>query len=156
MNIKAHNGPGLAIHPPVMYLAVLLIGVGLNYFCAMSLFPGGLCDIIGIVLIVSGLAIMPFVLIRYRRLATPFDPHKPALALITDGPYRFSRNPAYIALTLWYLGIGLIINIIWVLLLAVPLIIIMDRIVIPKEERHLESKFAEQYRSYASATRRWL
>ena len=155
MNTNEHKGPGLPVHPPVMYLAVLLVGVGLNHWRAIAPIPEQLGDILGIALIVLGVAIMPPVLILYRRLRTPFNPHKPASALITDGPYRFSRNPAYIALTLWYLGIGLILNNIWVLLLTVPLLVIMDRLAIPREEQHLRVKFGQEYRLYESTVRRW-
>jgi protein-S-isoprenylcysteine O-methyltransferase Ste14 len=155
MNEEAHKGPGLPVHPPVMYLAVLLVGVGLNHWRAISPIPGQLGDIMGVVLIVLGVGIMPPVLIRYCRLCTPFNPHKPASALITDGPYQFSRNPAYVALTLWYLGIALLLNNGWVLLMAIPLVIVMDRLAIPREEQHLKAKFGQEYRRYESTVRRW-
>ncbi len=156
MDAKPHEGPGLPVHPPVLYLAALLIGVGLNYGWSISPLPDRWGDIIGVVLIVLGAALMPPVLGRFRRAGTPFNPHKPASALITDGPYRFSRNPAYVALTLWYLGIGLLLNNAWVLLLAIPLVLVMDRWAIRKEEQHLEAQFGDDYRRYKSTVRRWL
>ena len=117
-----HDGPGLRIHPPLIYLAALPIGVVLNHWRPLGLLPGRWGAVLGVALIVVGIAIMPPVLMQFRRADTPFNPHKPASALITDGPFRFSRNPAYIALTLWYLGIGLLLNNGWVLLLAVPVL----------------------------------
>ena len=156
MNSKEHTGPGLPVHPPVLYLAGLLLGIGLNSLWPMSPLPGRWGDMAGIVVIVLGAALMPPVLARFRRAGTPFNPHKPASALITDGPYRFSRNPAYVALTLWYLGLGLLLNNGWVLLLTVPLVLLMDLWAIRKEERHLEAKFGEEYRRYKSQVRRWL
>ena len=156
MDAKPHEGPGLPVHPPVLYLVALLVGIGLNHCWRLSLLAGRWGDIVGIVLIVLGAALMPPVLARFRRAGTPFNPHKPASALITDGPYRFSRNPAYVALTLWYLGIGFLLDNGWVLLLAIPLVFIMDRWAIPREEQHLEARFGEEYRNYKSAVRRWL
>jgi protein-S-isoprenylcysteine O-methyltransferase Ste14 len=156
MDAKPHERLGLPVHPPVLYLAALLVGVGLNYGRPMSPLPGRWGDIVGIVLIVLGTALMPPVLTRFRRAGTPFDPHKPASALITDGPYQFSRNPAYVALTVWYLGIGLVLNNVWVLLLTIPLVLMMDRWAIPREEQHLEAKFGDDYRRYKSLVRRWL
>jgi len=88
-------------HPPVLYLAV---GIGLNSAWSLAPLLGRWGIIAGLILIILGTAIMPPVVARFRRAGTPFNPHKPACALITDGPYRFSRNPAYVALTLWYLG----------------------------------------------------
>jgi protein-S-isoprenylcysteine O-methyltransferase Ste14 len=156
MNPNTHEGPGLPVHPPVVYLLALLIGIGLNYLRPIPLLPGWWGDFLGIVVIVLGVAIMPPVVSRFRRAGTPFNPHKPASALITDGPYRFSRNPAYIALTLWYLGIGLLLNNVWVLLLVLPVLFIMDRWAIRREERHLEAKFGDQYVRYKASVRRWL
>ncbi len=74
----------------------------------------------------------------------------------TEGPYRFSRNPAYVALTLWYLGIGFLLNNAWVLVLVIPVLVVMNRYVVPGEERRLEATFREQYRRYKSHVRRWL
>ena len=107
-------------------------------------------------LIAVGLAIMPPVLRQFRWAGTTFHPHKRASALITEGPYRFSRNPAYVALTLWHLGIGLALNNAWVLLLVLPPLLIMDRRVIPREEHHLEAQFGEDYRRYKTKVRRWV
>jgi protein-S-isoprenylcysteine O-methyltransferase Ste14 len=156
MSGKTHEGPGLPVHPPVVYLLALLLGVGLNFLWPLSLLPGWWGVITGILVIALGVAIMPPVVSRFRRAGTPFDPHKPASALITDGPYRFSRNPAYVALTLWYLGIGLVLNNAWVLLLAIPPVLVMDRWAIPREERHLEEKFGPEYIRYKACVRRWL
>jgi protein-S-isoprenylcysteine O-methyltransferase Ste14 len=135
---------------------VLSIGIGLNRWWPILPALGRWGDIAGIVLIVLGVALVPPVLLRFRRAGTPFNPHKPASALLTDGPYRFSRNPAYVALTLWYLGIGLLLNNGWILLLALPLVLVMDRWVIRQEEQHLEAKFGEEYRRYKATVRRWL
>ena len=155
MSRKRHEGPGLAVHPPVVYLLALLVGVGLNLLWPIRLWPGWWGVILGAIVIVLGTAIMPPVLARFRRAGTAFDPHKPASALITDGPYRFSRNPAYVALTLWYLGIGLLLNSGWVLLLTIVPVFIMDRWAIPREERHLEEKFDQEYILYKARVRRW-
>ena len=153
---RMHEGPGIPVHPPVLYLAALLIGVGLDYLWPLRLVSGRWGVVAGIVLIAAGIAIMPPVLGRFRRAGTTFDVRKPASALIVDGPYRFSRNPAYIALTLWYLGIGLILGRAWVLLLLAPLLVVMDRLIVPREERHLKARFGEQYVRYKAAVRRWL
>ena len=156
MSPKPHEGPGLPVHPPVLYLAGLLVGMGLNSLWPIAPVPGRWGSPVGVMLIVLGLTIMPPVLAGFRRAGTPFDAHRPASALVTEGPYRFSRNPAYLALTLWYLGLGLLLNNGWVLLLALPLVGVMHRWAIPREERHLEARFGDQYRRYKAAVRRWL
>ena len=157
MNVEASSGPGIRIPPPVIYVAALAIGFVLNDLWPMSPLSGSSRYVIGFVLIlVSGLIILP-VLRRFRRAGTPFfDLRKPAWALITEGPYRFSRNPSYVTLTLLYLGIGILLNNGWILILVAPVFLVMDLWVVRKEERHLETKFGEDYLRYKAAVRRWL
>ncbi len=156
MNPKPHDGPGLSIPPPVIYTTALLVGIGLNYVWPTSLLPSPWRYIVGIVITVVASVVITPVLTRFRRAGTPFDVRKPALTLITDGPYRFSRHPSYGALTLLYIGVALLLDNRWVLILAVPLLLVMDQWVVRKKERHLEAKFGEEYRRYKSAVRRWL
>ena len=99
---------------------------------------------------------MPFVLMRFRRARTPLDVRKPATALITQGPYRFSRNPIYVSMTLLYAGLAFLLGNGWVLALAAPVLLVMDFWVVRREERHLEAKFGEDYLRYKAAVRRWL
>ncbi len=157
MNSETHIGPGIRLPPPVIYLAALVTGIVLNSLWAMSPLPSSWRYILASLLIgVAGLLITP-VLRRFRRAGTTFfDFRKAASALITDGPNRFSRNPSYVALTLLYLGVGTILNNGWIWLLVVPVLLVMDLRVVRKEERHLETKFGEDYLRYKAAVRRWL
>ncbi len=155
MNVEASSGP-IRIPPPVIYVAALAIGFVLNYLWPMSPFSGSSRYVIGSLLIAVNVLIMPPVLRRFRRAGTAFDVRKAASVLITDGPYRFSRNPSYVSLTLLYLGIGSLLNNGWILLLVVPVLLVMDLWVVRKEERHLETKFGEDYLRYKAAVRRWL
>lgn len=157
MNAEATAGPGVRVPPPVFYLVALAIGIALEYL----LWPIPVLGtpskyVIAATLIVVSVLIMPPVLIRFRRAATPFDVRKAASSLITDGPYRFSRNPTYVSLSMLYLGIGILINNGWVLILVIPVLLVIDLWVIRREERHLEAKFGEQYLRYKGAVRRWL
>ena len=104
---------------------------------------------------ISGL-VMPFVLHQFRKARTTFDPRKRACAVVTGGPFRFSRNPAHVSLTLVYIGIGFAIDNVWVLALLVPVVAVMHYGVILREERHLEERFGENYARYKASVRRWL
>ena len=152
----ASAGSGIRVPPPVLYLAALAIGVALHYAWPLSVLGGSSRYLIGSVLVIVSISIMPPVLRRFRRAATPFDVRKPASALIADGPYRFSRHPAYVSLTLLSLGIGVLLDNGWILILVVPVVLAMDLWVVRREERHLEAKFGEQYRRYKASVRRWL
>jgi len=87
---------------------------------------------------------------------TNLDPALPSTAVVTSGPFRFSRNPLYLALTLLYIGLTLAFNTWWGIVMLVPLLIIMHRGVVQREERYLEQKFGESYRQYRSKVRRYL
>jgi protein-S-isoprenylcysteine O-methyltransferase Ste14 len=88
--------------------------------------------------------------------ATDLDPLLPTSAIVTSGPFRFSRNPLYLALTLLYFGLSVAVNTWWGIVVLVPLLIIMHRGVVLREERYLERKFGETYRRYRSKVRRYL
>ncbi len=151
------SGPGITVPPPVIYLVALLVGIGLQRLWPTARFPVPWSYVAGAVLPLVAIVIMPPVLRRFRRAGTPFfDFRKPASTLITEGPYRFSRNPSYVALTLLYVGLGVILNNAWVLLLVIPVLLVMHFGVVLREERHLEAVFGEDYVRYKSAVRRWL
>jgi protein-S-isoprenylcysteine O-methyltransferase Ste14 len=77
-------------------------------------------------------------------------------ALVTGGPYRFSRNPMYLGLTLLACGIALIFGIAWALVLLVPVLVYTQVRVIAPEERYLERAFGDAYRTYRARVRRWI
>jgi protein-S-isoprenylcysteine O-methyltransferase Ste14 len=99
---------------------------------------------------------MPFVLREYHKARTHFDPRRPSARLVTTGPYRYSRNPAYLALTLLYLGGSAAVDSLWVLAGAAPAVLAAHWGVILPEERYLEGKFGDAYRGYKRTVRRWL
>ena len=156
MNVEASSGPGVRVPPPVIYLAALSMGFMLNYLWSLSLLSGSSRYVAGsAIILVSGL-IMPLVLRCFRRAGTTFDVQKPASALITDGPYRFSRNPSYVALTLLYLGIGILSNNGWILILVAPVFLVINLWVVSREEGHLAANFGEEYLRYKATVRRWI
>ncbi len=156
VDADATSGPGVRIPPPVFYLTALAVGIALDYLWPLAFLAGSSRYVLGSFLVIISIVIMPPVLLRFRRANTTFDVRKAASTLITNGPYRFSRNPAYLSLTLVYLGIGILLDNGWVLILVVPVFVLMHRWVVPNEERQLAAKFGEQYLRYKAAVRRWL
>jgi protein-S-isoprenylcysteine O-methyltransferase Ste14 len=112
---------------------------------------------IGGLLLAAGVVLGPIWGIRTLYAArTAIRPDKPATVLVTDGPYRFSRNPLYLSLTLMHAGIALIANSLWALLFLVPVTFAMSRFVIRPEERYLERRFGAAYERYRTSVRRWI
>lgn len=103
-----------------------------------------------------GIAVVAWSFHAMRRSGTPVNPYKPTAAIVSDGPYRFSRNPIYVGNAIFYVGLALTINTLWLFLLLPVLIAILRFGVIAREERYLEQKFGEDYFRYKRAVRRWL
>jgi len=92
---------------------------------------------------------------KFRAAGTAVPANKPTTAIVRTGPYRFSRNPIYLAFSLLQLGIAIWVNSLWLLAtLAVALALI--HVVIAREERYLERKFGAEYLAYKASVRRWL
>src|SRR5215510_13249591 len=144
------------ILPPLLYGAAFVIGLLLHWASPVHILPSTLVRGIGVVCVLVSL---PLALATFRALSrahTPADPLKPTTALVTEGPFRYSRNPIYVALTLLYLGVALLINALWILLLVVPVLLVIRYGVIAREEAYLTRKFGEAYRQYTAQVRRWL
>jgi protein-S-isoprenylcysteine O-methyltransferase Ste14 len=91
-----------------------------------------------------------------KRAGTNIRPDQPTLAIVTDGPFRVSRNPMYLASTGLYLAVTLLFNAVWPLVLLPLMLIALHWGVIRREERYLEAKFGAPYREYQSRVPRWL
>ena len=142
--------------PPLIYAAGLVAG-----FLSYTVFPlripfGAVTAVLGLCLIGMGVLLAAAGFRAMNRVGTHVDPFKPTTALATDGPFRITRNPLYLSLTLLYGGIALFANLLWAILFLPIVLLIMRRGVIDREERYLEQKFGEVYLRYKRSVRRWL
>ncbi|MCR9071589.1 MAG: isoprenylcysteine carboxylmethyltransferase family protein [Alphaproteobacteria bacterium] len=148
--------PGVIAPPPVLYGGALAVGAGLDWLIPLPLLAPGAGKGPGLALISAGLALGLWCVLLFRKAGTAVEPYKPSTAIVSSGPYRFSRNPIYVALTAISVGIGLWMNSAWMLGLLLPTLVIMRIAVIGPEERYLEAKFGAEYRDYKARVRRWL
>ena len=157
MTEQEQQGPSVRLIPPLVYAVSLFIGLVIEQLLPLVSIPGPWRAGPAVILIaLAGLLIAPTVM-PFRKADTPFaDFSKPATTLIKCGPYRYSRNPGYLALTLLYLGVGVLFSSAWVCVLVVPTLLIINVAVVLKEEQYLESQFGEEYLRYKTAVRRWL
>jgi protein-S-isoprenylcysteine O-methyltransferase Ste14 len=148
--------PGVIAPPPLIYLAFLLAGLGAEYLWPLAVLPQAPRYAAGAAIIALGLLIAFSAFRQFRRHETSFKPYEPSTALITDGPFRYTRNPMYLSLSLFYAGIAIAADSPWTLALLAPLLVVMHYGVITREERYLERKFPDAYRRYKATVRRWL
>ena len=150
------DNPGVAVLPPLLYGAACIVVLSLHWLWPMPLFGHAVALWSGLSLIVFAVAIAIWGRRTMHAVGTNINPLRPTTVVVTTGPFRFSRNPLYLALTLLYLGLTFVFNTWWGIIVLIPLCIIMHRGVVLREERYLEQKFGETYRRYRSSVRRYL
>jgi protein-S-isoprenylcysteine O-methyltransferase Ste14 len=106
-------------------------------------------------LILFGLGLIGYCARQFKRAQTCIEPWRATSSIITNGPYRYSRNPIYLGFAIAGVGIALAFNTCWMLLSVLAFVLIANKLVIEKEETYLEGKFGEAYLNYQRATRRW-
>jgi protein-S-isoprenylcysteine O-methyltransferase Ste14 len=147
---------GVIAPPPLIYLGALGTGFGLDALIGTGSLPSTVAVPIGAGSIIAGATLLASFLRAFQHARTPVDPYTPTEAIVTDGPYRLTRNPAYLGMALAYAGIALVSNTPWALAPLPVAIAIIDRGVIAREERYLERKFGRSYLDYKRDVRRWL
>jgi protein-S-isoprenylcysteine O-methyltransferase Ste14 len=153
--ITGDQGVVVLARPPIVYFVAILAGFGLNAVWPVEVVPHAIEPIGGWL---SLLAVALFVLSvrEFRRARTPIRTRKPVTAVITTGPYRFSRNPIYLSFTLLQLGLGLWANSAWVVGTLIPTLVLLSYGVIAREERYMAQRFGDEYLRYRAAVRRWI
>lgn len=137
---------------PIEHLVGIISGIILNYLYPLTWFTRtGFCQVFGWVLISGGIFLASWATLSAgsANIEKPTD-------LITSGVYTYSRNPMYVGWTLLSLGIGLVTNILWILILIIAVAVYQHFYVIPREEQFLMEEFGEDYTHYLDEVRRYL
>ncbi len=144
------------VRPPLVYLGAILLGVLLHFGWPLPLVrhPVGGPIGAGVVLMAVGLFIAA--VRTFRAAGTPVPGNRPTTTIVRTGPYRFSRNPIYLAFSSLQVGIAFWVSSLWLLITLVPALALMSFWVIPREERYLEARFPSEYLPYKSSVPRWL
>ena len=150
------DNPGIRVPPPLIYLLPLILGLLLDRRWHVPFLPRGVARIIGWPLIGGGMALGGWFRRTMRDADAPVRTDRPVPRLTTDGPFGYSRNPAYLALAMIYAGIAVIRNSLWAILLLPAVLVVIQREVIEREERYLERTFGEEYLDYKASVRRWV
>src|SRR5258708_20119222 len=100
--------------------------------------------VLGSSLVGLAVAVIASAFRKMVRAHTNVNPTQPTTALVVEGPFKFTRNPLYLSLTLLYTGISIIVNALWTLLLLPLVLLVMRKGVIDHEDRYLYRKFVTQ------------
>ena len=91
-----------------------------------------------------------------HRAKTGVNPNRPTTVLLTGGPFRLSRNPMYLGMVVQYVGLALLFNSLWAIVLLPLALVVVNLTVIKREEWCLEQKFGQEYQAYKARVRRWI
>jgi protein-S-isoprenylcysteine O-methyltransferase Ste14 len=142
--------------PPLIYLTSIAMGLVFQWRWPRPLLSGWALGPLGGALVVGSLLLFGASVRRFRAAGTPVPARKPTTAIVRTGPYRFSRNPIYLAFSLLQLGIAVGANSWWLVATLAAAIATIHYVVVPREERYLEARFGAEYRDYKESVRRWV
>lgn len=151
---------GIPFPPPLAFISGLAVGAGLHHFIPAPILQAArgvnALKVVGAALLIFGVTLAVFALVSFRMAKTSPLPERPSTSLVVGGPFRVSRNPLYVSMSLIYAGISLCANALWPLLLLVPVVAAIRHFVIAREERYLLQRFGSEYEDYCRQVRRWL
>ncbi len=147
---------GIPVPPPLVYLAPLAVGYAFSRLYPVRFLPPVMADVLGGILLALWLAVAIPAILMFRRARTSINPRVPTMALVSTGPFRFTRNPMYLGLALGYSGVAILTQAWWAFVLLPLVLVVIQRTVIEREERYLERKFGSDYLRYRQRVRRWL
>jgi protein-S-isoprenylcysteine O-methyltransferase Ste14 len=149
------NTAGVVAPPPLIFLGPLIAGLLLQRVRPVAAMPEFVARLLGVPLLFAGGALAIWGFRTMGAAGTPVNPREPVQQLVTDGPFSFTRNPLYTALTLAYLGVTCLANAFWPLLFLPGVLAVIRQGIIAREERYLEQLFGDAYRDYKERVPRW-
>ena len=150
------DSPDVIWCPPIIFLGALGLGLLVDWLFPSQRLLSESWQLAGGILGATGTAIGFWGVFAFHRAGTNVRPDLPVTSLVTTGPFRYSRNPLYMALTIIYLGITLSAGSLWPLLTLMPALAVVHWKIVLREEQYLESRFGDGYRTYKAQVNRWI
>jgi protein-S-isoprenylcysteine O-methyltransferase Ste14 len=160
MNSTQHESTSSAlmntkIHPPILAGALLLITLILHFMLPEERIVGW-HHLIGLILTVAGIGLSSFAAALFQARETTRKPYGEPSAFVVQPPYTWTRNPMYLGLTIALLGLAIFFDSTVMLLAPAAFFVVIDKMLIPREEETMERLFSQQYVDYKDRVRRWL
>jgi protein-S-isoprenylcysteine O-methyltransferase Ste14 len=156
MSNDKQDNPGIKVPPPLIYLLPLLLGLMLDKKKHVPFLPSGAARFVGWPLIRGGVLLGGWFRKTMGDADAPVRTDRPVPRLTTEGPFRYTRNPAYLGLAMIYAGIAILRNALSAILFLPLVVWVIGREVIGREERYLERTFGQEYLAYKARVRRWV
>ena len=154
---KATDGANVRFPPPLICIAGLALGIAADHIFNLPTLglPPATRSVAGIVIDLIGFLVMFAGAGLFLRRRTAILPFKPASALVTSGIFGWTRNPMYLGMAVFYVGLAIIMNSLAALVLLPLVLVIVQTQVITREEAYLERAFGDEYIAYKTRVGRW-
>lgn len=146
----------VVVNPFVICGGALILAVLTQWALPLPFLPAPLAWVLGVIVFLTGVGFGLPAARHMRQVKTTLRPNRSSTALVTTGPFRFSRNPIYIAMVFNYAGLAIILGTPWGLLFLPLVVWLLTRWVIIPEEDYLKQQFGESYQQYQAGVRRWI
>jgi protein-S-isoprenylcysteine O-methyltransferase Ste14 len=147
----------VAVRPPIAWGIAVLAGLALNWLMPLPFMPSAVsAGWTGGAVFAAALALLAWAITTITRAGSNVPTNMPTKTIVDTGPYRFTRNPIYLAMFLGLVGLAMAFNSLWLLAVLAPFALVIRYGVVAREEAYLERKFDDAYRRYRSRVRRWL
>ena len=158
MTIPQKDGARVQCPPPLVFLGAIIAGAMVHRTARpLSLSAAaGIRVATGVLVVACGIGLVLSARMWFTRTGQSPIPWKPTPELILYGPYRFTRNPMYVGMTLFVIGFGVAVNDLWISLFAMPALLALHFIAVLPEERYLAEKFGASYQSFLASVRRYI
>lgn len=144
------------IIPPFLFLICILFMVAFrNLIVIKEIIPDPI-NYAGIVLIIIGILMTIIVRKGFEKIDTEIHTFKNPRKLVTNGLFKFSRNPIYLGFTISLIGVWVLLGTILPIMGILIFIIITNNYYIPYEEQIMEETFGNEYRKYKLKVRKWI
>ena len=154
---EARDGSNAVIRPPIAWALAFAVGLAINWLYPLRWIPAPWPHVwIGVIVFAAGFALAIWAIVAFRRAGTRVETTEPTMAIVTHGPYRFTRNPIYLGMFLGQTGLAIGFDNLWILAMLIPFYLVLRYGVVLREEAYLEHKFGDVYSDYKSRVRRWL
>lgn len=146
----------MRVPPPIIFLAFIINGLVFQEVAPVFThrLPELVAQTAGLLLIVFAAYLIWWAIREFRKGANAPDgwPRE----LVTNGPYRYSRNPMYLSAAILQLGLAIFLQNLWMVIMLIPAITLVTAYTVIPEERKLEERYGQDYRDYKQSVKRWI
>lgn len=156
MALDGNRNSVLKLRPPVIAAAYLVVSLMAHWVTRRHIAFHIQSSLGGAILILVGFSLIVWAWSLFRKESTTIRPTENPSSMVIRGPYRFTRNPMYLGVTIMLTAIALLVGGLPLFFAPVAFLLTINCVFVPHEERVLEQTFGQSYLDYKKLVRRWL